>query len=201
MQNVNLYQPETPGRQGPSRRQMLLGLALLGGLLLAHGLWEGWHGVTTARALEQAERLARQAEAELQARQAGFREPQLDPRLVEQLNELEAGNQRLQRLAEHLLALENRHREGFAPLLGGLADRHVPGLWLTRIRLEEGGEHIRLDGLVQEQSLLPHYLASLGGSPALQGRQFAQLQVRREGSGLLRFRLASRIEDREQADD
>lgn len=139
MQNVNLYQPETPGRQGPSRRQMLLGLALLGGLLLAHGLWEGWRGVTTARALEQAERLARQAEAELQARQAGFREPQLDPRLVEQLNELEAGNQRLQRLAEHLLALENRHREGFAPLLGGLADRHVPGLWLTRIRLEEGG--------------------------------------------------------------
>src|SRR5690606_32572376 len=136
MQNVNLYQPETPRRQGPSRRQMLLGLALLGGLLLAHGLWEGWHGVTTARALEQ---------AELQARQAGFREPQLDPRLVEQLTELEAGNQRLQRLAEHLLALENRHREGFAPLLGGLADRHVPGLWLTRIRLEEGGEHIRLD--------------------------------------------------------
>src|SRR5690606_9563793 len=87
MQNVNLYQPETP------RRQMLLGLALLGGLLLAHGLWEGWHGVTTARALEQAERQARQTEAELQARQAGFREPQLDPRLVEQLNELDAGNQ------------------------------------------------------------------------------------------------------------
>src|SRR5690606_1791849 len=114
-------------------------------VVLAHGLWEGWRGVTTARALEQAERLARQAEAELQARQAGFREPQLDPRLVEQLNELDAGNQRLQRLAEHLLALENRHHEGFAPLLGGLADRHVPGLWLTRIRLEEGGEHIRLD--------------------------------------------------------
>jgi Tfp pilus assembly protein PilN len=60
---------------------------------------------------------------------------------------------------------------------------------------------MRLEGLAQEQTQLPRYLASLSGSPALQGREFAELQVRREDSGLLRFSLASEIEIEEPADE
>ena len=201
MQNVNLFQPDAPQARGPGRRQMLLGLLALLGLMLLHGVWAGWDSVRTTQALERAERQARELETQLLSRQASFREPQLDTRLSEQLTELESGNQRLRRLADHLLSLEARHRAGFAPLLAGLADQHVQGLWLTRIRLREGGEQVRLDGLAQEQTLLPRYLASLSGSPALQGRQFAQLQVRREDSGLLRFSLASRIETEEPDDE
>ena len=92
------------------------------------------------------------------------------------------------------MSLEAQHRAGFAPLLAGLADRHIQGLWLTRIRMREGGQLLRLEGLAQEQTQVPRYLASLSGSPALQGREFAQLQVQREDSGLLRFILASQVE-------
>lgn len=201
MQNVNLFQPDAPQARGPGRRRMLLGLVALLGVMLLHGVWTVWLSVRTAQALERAEGQARALEAQLLARQANFREPQLDPRLGEQLATLQSGNQRLQRLADHLLTLETRHRTGFAPQLSGLADQHVQGLWLTRIRLRDGGEQVRLDGLAQEQTLLPRYLASLSGSPALQGRQFAQLQVRREDSGLLHFSLASRIETEESGDE
>lgn len=201
MQNLNLYQIDAPQSAGPRPRQMLLGLAVLACLLAVHGGWTAWHSHAGAQALAQAEQRSRQVEAELLARQANFQEPQLDARLSEQLSELESGNQRLKLLADHLLSLEARHRQGFAPLLAGLADQHIDGLWLTRIHLRDGGRQMRLEGLAQEQTLLPRYLASLSGSPALQGREFAELQVRREDSGLLRFSLASEIETEEPADE
>jgi Tfp pilus assembly protein PilN len=201
MQNINLYQPEGRRSAGPRPRQMLLGLAVLACLLLMHGGWTAWHSHAGAQALAQAEQRSRQVEAELLARQANFQEPQLDARLSEQLAELESGNQRLKLLADHLLSLEARHREGFAPLLAGLAEQHTDGLWLTRIHLRDGGQQMRLEGLAQEQTQLPRYLASLSGSPALQGREFAELQVRREDSGLLRFSLASEIEIEEPVDE
>lgn len=194
MQNVNLYQVEASTSVGPQPRQMLLGLIALSALLVLHGGWTLWHSHGVATNLEQVEQRSRQVEAELLARQGSFREPQLDTRLSEQLAELEAGNQRLKLLADHLLSLEARHREGFAPLLAGLADQHTDGLWLTRIYLREGGQQMRLEGLAQDQTQLPRYLASLSGGPALQGREFAQMQVRREANGLLRFSLASDLD-------
>lgn len=201
MQNVNLYQIDAPHAAGPQPRQMLLGLVILTGLLMLHGGWTFWRSHVGAQALAQGEQRSRQVEAELLARQANFREPQLDTRLSEQLAELETGIQRLKLLADHLLSLEARHRQGFAPLLAGLAEQHTDGVWLTRIRLREGGQQMRLEGLAQEQTRLPHYLASLSGSPALQGREFARLQVRREDSGLLQFRLASEVETEEPDDE
>jgi Tfp pilus assembly protein PilN len=194
MQNINLYQPETPQSSGPRPRQKLLGLAVLACLLLLHGGWTLWRSHLGSQALARAEQQSRAVEAELLNRQASFREPQLDSGLSERLAELQSGNQRLQQLADHLLSLEAQHRAGFAPLLAGLADRHIQGLWLTRIRMREGGQLLRLEGLAQEQTQVPRYLASLSGSPALQGREFAQLQVQREDSGLLRFSLASQVE-------
>src|SRR5690606_28992954 len=97
MQNVNLFQPDAPQARGPGRRQMLLGLLALLGLMLLHGVWAGWDSVRTTQALERAERQARELETQLLSRQASFREPQLDTRLSEQLSELESGNQRLRR--------------------------------------------------------------------------------------------------------
>src|SRR5690606_4231401 len=78
MQNINLYQIDAPQSAGPRPRQMLLGLAVLAGLLLMHGGWTAWHSHAGTQALAQAEQRSRQVEAELLARQANFQEPQLD---------------------------------------------------------------------------------------------------------------------------
>ena len=196
MQNINLYQPERRRAGGPRGRQLRAGLAAVLLAMLIHGLWAGWQLYSNARALERAEQQAQALETQLAARQASFREPQLDPRLPVQLAELEAGNHQMQRLADHLRQLDVERSEGFVPLLAGLAERHVPsGLWLTRIRLLEGGVVLGLEGLTQRQELLPEYLNSLGQDAAFQGREFARFDVRREESGLLRFQLSSRHEE------
>lgn len=196
MQNVNLYQPERRRSGGPHPRHMLAGLVAVLVVMLIHALGAGWQLYRGAQALAEAERQAQTLEAQLVARQASFREPQLDPRLPVQLAALEAGNRQMQRLAEHLQQLDAERSEGFVPLMAGLAERHVPGgLWLTRIRLLDGGSVLGLEGLTQRQELLPAYLNSLGQAAAFQGREFARFDVQREDGGLLRFQLSSRHEE------
>lgn len=193
MQNINLYQPEQRRKSGPRSRQMLQATVLVVALLAAHGLWQGWQLHQAGRSAQLAEQQAVQAEAELNVAKADFREPTLDPRLPQQLAEQEAENRELRRLADHLKRLDAQRSNGFAALLQGLADRHPPqGLWLTEIRLHAGGDDMALQGLTQDQELLPLYLRSLGQSSAFSGRHFARFDLQRDESQLLRFQLSSR---------
>jgi len=194
MQNINLYQRERRQKGGPRPRQMLqvAGLAVV--LLAIHGLWQGWQLHLAGRSSLLAEQQAVQTEAELNVAKADFREPTLDPRLPQQLAEQEAENRELRRLADHLKRLDAQRSNGFAALLQGLADRHPPqGLWLIGIRLHAGGDDMALQGLTQDQELLPLYLRSLGQSSAFSGRNFARFDLQRDDDEqLLRFQLSSR---------
>ena len=194
MQNINLYQRERRRSNGPRPRQMQAALALVALLLALHGAWQGWRLQAARDAASLAEQRASQAEAELGIVKADFREPTLDARLPVQLAEQDAENHQLQRLADHLRDLDAQRRGGFAPLLQALADRHPPrGLWLTRIRLQAGGADVGLQGLSQDQELLPLYLQSLGQSSAFSGRDFARFDLQRNEQDLLQFQLSSRL--------
>ncbi|EQM76367.1 PilN domain-containing protein [Pseudomonas stutzeri] len=192
MQNINLYQRERRRGGGPRPRQMRLGIALLVVLLISHGGWQGWQLRSASQAAAIAERQAAEAVAKLDVVKTGFQEPVLDPELPRQLAEREAENRELQRLADYLKTLDAQRSSGFVSLLQGLADRHPPhGLWLTSIRLQAGGDELALQGLTQDQELLPLYLRSLGQSSAFSGRDFAHFDLQRDEQDLLRFRLAS----------
>jgi len=192
MQNINLYQRERRHGGGPRPRQLRLGAVLVIAAMTVHGAWQGWQLHAAGGVTQRAEQQAAQAETRLEVVKAGFREPTLDPRLPLQLAEREAENHELQRLADHLKALDAQRSSGFAALLQGLADRHPPqGLWLTQIRLHAGGDDLELQGLTQDQELLPLYLQSLGQSTAFSGRDFAHFDLQRDEQDLLRFRLSS----------
>lgn len=192
MQNINLYQRERRRGGGPRPRQMRLGIALLAVLLISHGGWQGWQLRSASQAAAIAERQADEAVAKLDGVKTGFQELVLDPALPRQLAEREAENRELQRLADYLKTLDAQRSSGFVALLQGLADRHPPrGLWLTSIRLQAGGDELALQGLTQDQELLPLYLRSLGQSSAFSGRDFAHFDLQRDEQDLLRFRLAS----------
>lgn len=192
MQNINLYQVEAKRRDGPSPRQMTLGWILLLLLLLAHAGWQAWQLRQHTAHAAAAQALALQLEGQFDAAKLGFQAPQLDSELPLQLARQEAANQQLQRLVSHLQRLGAQQRRGFVAPLAGLSERHPPsGLWLQRISLGEGGEHMTLHGLAQDQQLLPLYLHSLGVSPEFSGRVFADFELQRNAAGVLSFRLAS----------
>jgi hypothetical protein len=196
MQNINLYQLEQKRRSGPRPGQMLLGWVLLFALLLLHGGWQGWQLQQATRLANAAQARAQSLQAELDAAQASFIEPLLDPQLPLQLAQQEHRNLQLQRLVAHLQLLSQQQSAGFVAPLAALSERHPPnGLWLSEIALRDGGSTLSLQGVTQDQQLLPLYLQSLGVSPVFHGREFARFELQRNDAGLLVFRLSSRLDD------
>jgi hypothetical protein len=196
MQNINLYQCEQKRRNGPRPRQMLLGWGLLFGVLLLHGGWQGWQLQQATRLASAAQARGQSLQAEFDSAQASFVEPQLDSLLPLQLAEQEHNNLQLQRLVAHLQSLSQQQSTGFVAPLAALSERHPPnGLWLNEIALRDGGSTLSLQGLTQDQQLLPLYLQSLGVSPVFHGREFARFELQRNDAGLLSFRLSSRLDE------
>lgn len=199
MQNINLYQPPQAAADGrPAPRLLLLAAVALLLAILLDGGWHFWRLQQLQAAVTATQQTAAQAEAELASLRQGFREPQADPRLPPQLAALEADNRQLQRLGEHLQVLLGERSGGFSGALDALAERHLGGIWLSTIRLEQGGRDLLLEGASQQPELLPGYLDSLGRSPAFAGRQFARFDLDRDPLGILRFRLASQAASSEE---
>jgi hypothetical protein len=106
------------------------------------------------------------------------------------------------RLIAYLQLLSSQRTSGFVAPLLALAENHpASGLWLSGISLREGGVHMRLQGLSQDQELLPAYLQRLGQSPVFSGREFARFDVQRGDDQLLHFDLSSQLKDQETSDE
>lgn len=199
MQNVNLYQRDRNEAQRAARpRQMRLGLLALCALGLAHGLWLGWQSYRSGASLAAAERQATLAESALNELAGRFQVPRLDADLPRQVSALEDDNRRLERVLARIGELEQARGPGFLVLLSGLSEYHRPGLWLTRIRLQDGGRDLLLEGQTVEQELLPRYLEGLGNSPAFAGRSFARFDLSREPGQPLQFQLASSLAEEDR---
>lgn len=196
MQNINLYQREQKRRRGPRPKQMVLGWVLLFALLSVHAIWQGWQLQRATTLANTAQARAQNQQEQLSAAQAGFVEPQLNPQLPLQLAQQEHSNLQLQRLVAHLQLLAQQQSAGFVAPLAALSERHPPkGLWLSEIALRDGGSTLSLQGVTQDQQLLPLYLQSLGVSPVFHGREFARFALQRNDAGLLGFRLSSRLDE------
>lgn len=202
MQNINLYQQQPKHSHGPRPKQMLLGWGLLFALIIVHAAWQAWQLQQATTLASATQNRAQMLQAEFSTASASFQEPQLDPQLPGQLAQQEHSNRQLQRLVAHLQLLTQQQSAGFVAPLTALSERHPPtGLWLTDIALRDGGSNLSLQGVTQDQQLLPLYLQSLGVSPVFRGRAFAHLELQRNAAGLLGFRLSSRLDDEGKADE
>ncbi|RZS52231.1 PilN domain-containing protein [Sphaerotilus mobilis] len=91
--------------------------------------------------------------------------------------------------------------DGHAALLLALARQADPAVWLTGVTVGPDGRSLELTGRMADPAAMPGYLERLRREPLLQGRTFAQLQLRRlgadgsepEAAGLTEFVLRSSL--------
>jgi hypothetical protein len=70
------------------------------------------------------------------------------------------------------------NREGFARYMLAFSRQALDGLWLTGFSVGGSGE-VAIQGRVVRPELIPAYIQRLNGEPALKGRAFAALEMRR----------------------
>jgi hypothetical protein len=83
---------------------------------------------------------------------------------------------------------------GFSAELAAFARRHIPGLWLTELRIDGGTDSIRLEGRSSDPGMIPAYLLGLSAEEALIGRRFDEFEIERSEQGdEVAFRVASTV--------
>ncbi len=70
------------------------------------------------------------------------------------------------------------NREGFARYLQAFSRQIVDGLWLTGFSVASTGD-VAIQGRVLRPELVPVYIQKLNKEPAMQGREFSTLELRR----------------------
>ena len=70
------------------------------------------------------------------------------------------------------------NRDGFARYLQAFSRQAIDGLWLTGFSVASSGD-VAINGRVLRPELVPAYIRKLNNEPALQGRAFSSLELRR----------------------
>lgn len=74
------------------------------------------------------------------------------------------------------------NRNGFADYLKAFSRQSLNGLWLTGFTVGGAGE-VAIQGRVVSPDLLPEYIQKMNSEPALKGRAFSALEMRRPAPG------------------
>lgn len=196
IQSIDLYRDDLrPEEQSPElvRNLALIGLGVV--LLVIWGAALQWQASTSASRLASlnAEQEQLQAQVATASQQLGARVP--DPSITAALVRAQFAVDGRRWL---LGRLEETGASGvvFSEVLSGLGRQRLEPLWLTHIRIAEGGKQLGLSGQTLSAEAVPQYLQRLAAEPALKGREFEYFSIARpEKSGApLAFSLATGCE-------
>lgn len=190
-QQINLYQPVFRREAKVFSARALAQVMVLALVLIVAGfallqLQLGRHSAARDLLAGQYSTLNSQLEA-LERRADAGELAALDARIRELETRLADGAEELAGLETQLL----EHDAGFAAQLEALAQHPQTGLWLTAIRVQDGG--LELEGITLDPERLPIYLAELNGDPTLARWALTTVQLEREAeqSAQLHFVLRS----------
>lgn len=181
IQQVNLFQDELKIRKLKYSAPFLVQLSLF--LLVILSAVAGFNYVQVQQHqanLVENKQQHKFAMEELQKIQAELslrkKDTNLAKRILQKTDELANKQKVLNILSKD----EFGNTKGFIEHVSGLARQRIDGLWLTQIRISEGGTGVTLQGTTSKPSLLPKYLQRLSSEKAFSGIVFQSLLMARQ---------------------
>lgn len=155
---------------------LVVGVALFYGYASIESLNLDRQSVETARQYEQAKALLAQTSAR-------YAPKQLDAALEAEVKTLQAQVNTRKATLDSLSMGQLATEASYAEYLRALARQSLPGLWLTRFRVANGGDEMEIVGRALRPELVPAYIERLNRERAMRGRPFDSLaMMQREGA-------------------
>jgi hypothetical protein len=132
-------------------------------------------------------------------------DPSRSKALQAQTAQLEAEVKLRQATLQALSTGELGNTAGFSEFLAALGRQALAGVWLTRIRVDDAGNGLAVEGRALRPDLLPVYLKGLSREPMMRGRRVTEMKLaaaKGAGAGepaFVDFSLAAPLELREAA--
>ena len=180
LQQVNLYQDELKTQKLNYSALMLLQLSII--LVVVFSAAAGFRAFQLQQ--QQTNLVSKQKKQKvlmvnLQKLQAEFSKRKKDTRLSRQLTEKTKELANKQKVLGILSQDEFGNTKGFIEHVSGLARQRIEGLWLTQIRIADGGIDVALHGTTSKPALLPKSLQRLSAEKAFAGTEFQSLLMAR----------------------
>ncbi|MCW8900473.1 MAG: hypothetical protein OQK75_08570 [Gammaproteobacteria bacterium] len=195
LQQVNLYQDELKTQKLKYSGLMLAQVSLI--LIIIFSAAAGFRYIQLQHhqaSLVEHQQKQNTAMADLQKIQAELSLRKKDTALAKQIAESTQELDNKQRVLGILSRDEFGNTKGFIEHISGLARQRIDDLWLTQIRIANGGTDITLQGSTSKPSLLPKYLQRLSAEKAFTGTEFESLLMARQEKQeqWLNFRLQNK---------
>ena len=180
MQQVNLYQPTVRKRWKLFSIQMTLSIALAMSVILMAVYYSAYRNQQEIAMSLQKTKLQEEGQLKRMAELQTKLYPKSKSQQMEQkLDLLKAERRQKYRVLNRLQDQRISNTAGFSTYFEALANQRLPELWLTRIRIHEGGEQLFLDGSALQADLVPQYLQRLATEAAYKGRVFQTFTLTR----------------------
>lgn len=194
MQQINLYQPIfRKEKKVFSAIAMLQVTALVFLILTAMAVYSWWSlqpfQAEIDRITAERQKLDKQIK-NLKQEVAKNTRSQL---LEDELRRIKAELARKRRIQSVLNQGSFGNKKGFSSIWEGLARQHVNGLWLTGIKVQNGGQRLSLEGKTISAELVPIYIQKLSTEAAFSGISFNVLDLTRdeENPSVIRFNVGT----------
>jgi hypothetical protein len=201
-QNINLYQPIFRRERkvfSAGTMVMMLGLLVLG--LAALQAWGNWRHAQLQEQVAQLQAQEREAISGLRNLDGLWPGRGVSPARRGAVDAAEVERDLKRRALQVLDAGRLGDQEGFAGHLEALARQRVEPVWLTRIRIAEGGRRLTLEGLTHDAPQVPVYLQRLAEEPAYRGTEYRTMRLDRaedeRGRPAMSFHLSTEADGRE----
>jgi len=188
MQQINLYTAEfRPQRQWltPQLCVQLWGGILVVGLLIA--IAQSWHGHRLRGEMNALQAQVDNEKTSLAADQAALALRKPSPALTTELERSNAEEAAKNELLEALQAGALSGKQGYTPILVGLARNTMEGLWLTAIEI--GGGDVNLKGATRRADFVPEYIDKIVSDNGVGPREYRSLKLQTDDQGVLTFEL------------
>ena len=103
--------------------------------------------------------------------------PSRSKALQAQIGQLEAEVKLRQATLQALSTGELGNTAGFSQFLAALGRQALAGVWLTRIRVDDAGNGLAVEGRALRPELLPVYLKGLSREPMMRGRRVTEMKL------------------------
>ena len=181
IQQVNLYQDELKKVKLNFSALMLTQLSII--LLIVFSAAAGFRYLqlqSHQSTLVEKQQKQKIAMAELQKIQAELALRKKDAALAKRILDKSKELSNKQKVVGILSRDEFGNTKGFIEHISGLARQRLEGLWLTQIRIADGGTNVSLHGTTSKSELLPKYLQRLSSEKAFVGTEFQSLVMARQ---------------------
>lgn len=178
-QQINLFNPVFLVQQ--KYFSLLMIVRALGLILICSALFYAYAVYQVSEMSRQSgiDRKRFEAEEVILAQQsAEFSPKQSNQLLQDEIKQLENKLAEAKKLSDTLRSGAAGNSTGYSEYMRAFARQMIPGLWLTKFKLEGGATNISLSGGVLTPELVPAYIQNLRREHVMQGKSFAALQIK-----------------------